>query len=84
MYRDAALREPAESDLVEQCRLVGGAVAVLAATSTTPAIRPVHTATDMARRYREAVGRGIYVDAQTWSRAHALGRRFLIPEDTDE
>jgi hypothetical protein len=84
MYRDRALRPPTEPDLVEQCRLAGGAVAVFAAPLTAPAIRPVHTATAMARRYRNAVDHGTYVDAQTWSRAYALGRRFLIPEDTDD
>ena len=60
----------------------GGAVAVLAAQLATPAMRPVHTAAGIARRYRDAVDHGACVDAQMWARACALGRRFLIPEDT--
>ncbi|MBC2641835.1 MULTISPECIES: hypothetical protein [unclassified Rhodococcus (in: high G+C Gram-positive bacteria)] len=42
--------------------------------------RPVHTAADRETRYRHAVSYGVFVDASTWSRAYALGRRFLVPE----
>lgn len=44
------------------------------------ASRPVHTADERETRYRHAVSYGVFVDTAKWSRAYALGRRFLVPE----
>ncbi|KWX23676.1 hypothetical protein AFM11_12830 [Mycolicibacterium wolinskyi] len=82
MHCPAALPEPLKSDIGAQCKRVGGAVAVFSGQFV--GMRPVHTATELAHRYRQAVDRGTYIDAETWSRAYVLGRRFLIPEESHD
>ncbi|MFD6057877.1 hypothetical protein [Rhodococcus wratislaviensis] len=73
MYRDVAVTFEcgAESDR---------GTLVLTAPFAANSSRPVHTAAERETRYRHAVSYGVFVDTATWSRAYALGRRFLVPE----
>ncbi|MFC9553100.1 hypothetical protein ACFTWF_19840 [Rhodococcus sp. NPDC056960] len=58
----------------------GAGTLLRAAPLAAHTTRPVHTAAGRETRYRHAVSYGVFVDAATWSRAYALGRRFLVPE----
>ena len=75
MYRDVALTTAFECG----AETVRGTL-VWTAPFAADASRPVHTAAERETRYHHAVSYGLFVDTAKWSRAYALGRRFLVPE----
>ncbi|WP_172649854.1 hypothetical protein [Rhodococcus opacus] len=79
MHRDVSVPTALESDVTVHDEYGGGTL-VLTAPHATDASRPVHTAVERETRYRHAVSYGVFVDTAKWSRAYALGRRFLVPE----
>ncbi|MFC9835803.1 hypothetical protein ACFVKB_18615 [Rhodococcus sp. NPDC127530] len=79
MYRDVAVTPALECGAATTSEHGGGTL-VLTAPHTTDTTRPVHTAAERETRYRHAVSYGLFVDTAKWSRAYALGRRFLVPE----
>ncbi|AHK28291.1 hypothetical protein OPAG_02984 [Rhodococcus opacus PD630] len=79
MHRDVAVTTALEPDVTIHDE-DGGGTLVLTVPHATDASRPVHTAVERETRYRHAVSYGVFVDTAKWSRAYALGRRFLVPE----